>query len=163
MPLARATGQLRIGNAEWVVTKDGDPDARAIMDRHYSRYRYADGRKPALFMGPGEKLALILSDLSALFLWRKFIDDSRDDFGRAQTGVNCAAFRNEGSRLSSELILEAEAFARRRWPEEVRFYTYVDACKTKPKRDPGYCFIVAGWKRVGTTRGGLVILAKVIR
>jgi hypothetical protein len=28
----------------------------------------------------------------------------------------------------------------------------------RAKRDPGRCFLKAGWRRVGTTRGGLVVL-----
>jgi hypothetical protein len=34
--------------------------------------------------------------------------------------------------------------------------TFVDASKTKRKRDPGRCFIRAGFTPVGETKGGLV-------
>ena len=89
----------------WVLTTDGDDTARAIFDCHYSRYRYADGRKPLLFVGPGEKMVLVRHDARALFVWRRFV--SAD----GQQGVNCAVFRNEGPELSSQLIREADALA----------------------------------------------------
>ena len=123
----------------WFAVKDGDPTARNIFSRHYSRYLYADGRKPKLFVGPGEKMVLLTTDGTALFVWRKFIDDS------GQQGVNCAVFRNEGNILSSSLILEAEQIAWKRWPGE-RLYTYVAPKKIK-STNPGYCFLQARWKK----------------
>ena len=128
----------------WIEVGDGNDDARAIFDRHYSRYRYADGRQPLLFVGPGEKLVLVTPCLRALFVWRKFI--SAD----GQSGVNCAVFRNEGAERSSDLILAAMDRAWRRWPGE-RFYTYVDSRKIASS-NPGYCFKAAGWRRVGRTK-----------
>lgn len=152
-----APRQLRIDFGEpWVRSKDGDLDCLAIYQRHYSRRGYKDGRDPILFCGPGEKLVLVAPDLSALFVWRKFKDDAIPP----QTGVNCAVFRNEGERLSSELILAAEVYARERWPRESRYYTYVNAKKVRAKRDPGRCFRRAGWRPCGTTKGGLLILEK---
>ena len=64
---------------DWVEVKDGNDTARAIFEEHYSRYRYADGRKPLLFVGPGEKMVLLTPDASAVFAWRKF--KSADGFG----------------------------------------------------------------------------------
>jgi hypothetical protein len=144
--------QFQFGSV-WCQVKDGDDTARAIFDGHYSRRRYADGRKPLIFVGPGEKIVLITPDASALFIWRKFI--SGDD----QQGVNCAVFRNEGPALSSALIIEAEKFARERWPNE-RLYTYVNPHMIR-STNPGYCFLKAGWRRCGVTKGRLIILEKV--
>lgn len=106
-----------------------------------------------LFVGPGGKMVLLTPDARALFVWRKFIDDS------GQIGVNCAIFRNEGcggGRRSSELILDAMQHAWARWPGE-RFYTYVDPKEVRSS-NPGYCFIVAGWRPCGYTKRGLRIL-----
>jgi hypothetical protein len=136
-----------LGN--WYSIKDGDPVGRAILNRHYSARHYKDGRKPKLFVGPGEKMVLMTPDSLALFVWRKFRDDS------GQVGVNCAAFRNDGPLLSSALIREAVDLARRRWPTE-RLYSYVNAKKVQ-SRNPGYCFQMAGWRKCGTTKGGLLI------
>lgn len=135
----------------WLHVRDGNDSARELFDRHYSRYRYADGRKPLLFLGPGEKTVLITPDALAVFAWRKFI--SRD----GQQGVNCAIFRNEGPRLSSDLIRAADDIAWERWPGE-RLYTYVNPKKTRRKRDPGRCFLRAGWAHAGWTKKGLRIL-----
>lgn len=137
----------------WYGVKDGDAIARSIFNRHYSRHFYADGRKPKLFVGPGEKMVLMTPDFKALFVWRKFI--SAD----GQRGVNCAVFRNEGPEMSSLLILEAEQLAWAKWPGE-RLYTYVNPMKIKSS-NPGYCFLKAGWVKVGVTKARkLVILAK---
>lgn len=152
------TGQLRLGPpGQWVQTKDADPDGRALYHRHYSRRVYKDGRQPAKFVGPGSYVVLILPELDALFVWRKFIDDAIPK----QVGINCAVFRNEGRRLSSDLILEAEPFALAKWPDDRRLYTYINTQKVRRKRDPGRCFRKAGWTPAGWTRGGLLILDKV--
>jgi hypothetical protein len=128
----------------WFGVKDGDPRARRLYSRHYSKYHYADGRQPKLFVGPGEKMVLLTSDCLALFVWRKFINRS------GQVGVNCAVFRNEGPHLSSVLILEAECLAWDRWPGE-RLYTYVNPAAVR-STNPGYCFLVAGWCKCGISK-----------
>lgn len=95
-------------------------------------------------------MVLLTVENDALFVWRKFIDSG------GQQGVNCAIFRNEGNFTSSSLITEAVELAWRRWPGE-RLYTYVNPKKIKSS-NPGYCFQVAGWKKFGVTKGGLLIL-----
>ena len=83
----------------------------------------------------------------------------------------CSAFRNERRdlHLSSGLITEALAATRSAWePPELGMVTFVDRDKTKPKRDPGYCYLKAGFHVSGTqpccshlpseTAGGLVAL-----
>lgn len=144
---------LPLSADHWVEVKDGDRFAREMFQRHYSYRPYADGRKPKLFCGPGEKMVLMTVDGKALFVWRKF--RSAD----GQKGVNCAIFRNESDTLSSQLILEAEQRAWQRWPGE-RLYTYVNPRKIK-STNPGYCFQCAGWRKCGVTKWNkLVILEK---
>jgi len=128
-------------DATWIEVKDGNDTARALFDRHYSRYRYADGRKPLLFAGPGAKLVLLTPCARALFVWRRFIS------GDGQQGVNCAVFRNDGAGVAHELILSAMDLAWERWPGE-RLYTYVDEKKIRRSRTPGRCFLKAGWRYV---------------
>lgn len=143
-------------NCFWIPVKDGDPRALALFVRHYSAltYQRVGGRRNRLFVGPGEKIVLLTPLCDALFVWRKFKDES------GQRGVNCAAFRNESPYLSSELILEAEEWAWERWPGE-RLYTYVNAKKVRSS-NPGCCFKKAGWRLCGVTRSrGLLILEKV--
>jgi hypothetical protein len=135
----------------WRIIKDGNDIAREFYDRHYSRYVYADGRKPKLFVGPGQKLVLVTENGDALFVWRKFIDAS------GQQGVNCSIFRNESGVLSSVLIREADLIAWNRWPGE-RLYTYVNPRAVK---GDGLCFKKAGWKKCGHTKvNRLIVLEK---
>lgn len=152
-PLFDASTGLRKVSDFWFLARDGNPDANALFARHYSRRAYADGRPQKLFVGPGEKLVLIDANCTALFVWRKFIDGIQPP----QEGVNCAVFRNESSVLSSALIVEAMVVAWQRWPG-TRFYTLVNAGKIR-STNPGACFLKAGWKRIGASKGGLVILA----
>jgi hypothetical protein len=134
----------------WMEVKDGDDTGRAIFDRHYSRYVYADGRKPKLYVGPGEKMVLLQSCARALLVWRKFISNDGQD------GVNCAIFRNEGAGVASEMLKDGMARAFERWPGE-RLYTYVDPREVEPtyvRGHPtwGFCFVKAGWRFVGWTK-----------
>lgn len=124
---------LLLGEEPWTQVRDGNDTVRQVFDRHYSRQRYRDGRQPKLFVGPGEKLVLMSPSARAVF-------------------------RNEGKVLSSSLIRAADAIADRRWPAQ-RHYTYVDARKIRSS-NPGWCFLCAGWRRAGRTKGGLVILER---
>lgn len=136
----------------WRVCKDGDPAGLALYENHYSAHQYKDGRIRELFCGPGFKIVLLTPDGDALWVWRKFVDDS------GQEGINCAVFANHSPHLSSGLVLEAERVSFCRWPDE-RMYTYVAPKKIKSE-NPGYSFKVAGWKKCGVTKGGLHILEK---
>lgn len=136
----------------WWLTKDGDLDCLELYERHYSAYRYADGRQRKLFVGPGEKVVLRTSAGDAVFVWRKFKDDS------GQQGINCAVFRNESPHRSSHLIFQADAIADCLWPDS-RHYTYVNA-QAVASKNPGFCFLAAGWRRCGRTKGGLMILER---
>jgi hypothetical protein len=74
----------------------------------------------------------------------------------------CSAFRNEGAALSSGLIRDAVACTR--WffgePPAAGVVTFVDASRVRHKRDPGRCFLRAGFAPADPprTRGGLVVL-----
>ena len=137
----------------WYGVPDGDVSIRQMLNRHYSARKYRDNRRVVLSGGPGFKMILLTIDGGAGFIWRKFIDAA------GQTGVNCAMFRNESSIYkSSELILEAEELAWRRWPGE-RLYTYIDPKRVKSS-NPGYCFFVAGWSKCGVSGGGKIIMEK---
>jgi len=103
-----------------------------------------------LFAGPGEKIVLRTAEGDAMWVWRKFIDAS------GQTGINCAVFRNESPHQSSELVRQADQIADCVWPGE-RHYTYIDPQNIR-STNPGFCFLVAGWRRCGWTKGGLLIL-----
>lgn len=143
--LAGAVQPFLIRSGEiWLPIRDANPTGRALFRRHYSYAPYRDGRNPAHFVGPGEKLVLLTPDARALFVWRKFI--SAD----GQQGINCAVFRNEGAGVSSDLIRAADELAWERWPGE-RLYTYVNPRKIR-STNPGYCFLMAGWRKCGVTK-----------
>lgn len=69
-----------------------------------------------------------------------------------------SAFRNESNRLSSDLIREAVAITCGYFgtPPPLGMVTFVDHTKVKPKANPGYCYLRAGFKLVGETKGGLL-------
>jgi len=75
-----------------------------------------------------------------------------------QTGYNCAMFRNESDRLSSDIILEAEQMAIDYWGPN-RMYTYVDSKKIASP-NPGYCFKIAGWEFERLSKTGKHLLVK---
>ena len=95
------------------------------------------------------------ADASALFVWREYIDDTIPK----QEGIECAVFRNESRYQSSVLIRQADAIADFCWPG-MRHYTKINPEEVR-SRNPGFCFLMAGWRRCGVTQGGLLILEKV--
>lgn len=136
----------------WLPAKDGDVRGMAMFKRHYSFREYRDHRRRVLFVGPGEKMVLLTEQCDAMFVWRKFIDDS------GETGVNCAVFRNESDVLASDMVREADELAFAKWPGE-RHYTYVDPRKIQRTRQPGRCFYKAGWHFVRALKDGKHVLA----
>ena len=145
-----------IGNG-WIEVLDGNDSVRAIFDRHYSRRRYADGRRPKLFIGPGEKLVLMIHDGSAIAAFRR--EKHRAD---GQTGAECTIFRRERGDLASDLLRAAMAVAWARWPGE-RLFSFVDPREVAPtwragRPTWGHCFYQAGWRYAGLTKKRLHIL-----
>lgn len=100
-------------------------------------------------------MVLLTADCSALFVWLRSVEGTRLD---GQSGVCCVVFRNEGELRSSDLIREADALADQRWPGE-RHFTYVDP-RALRSEVPGYCFRRAGWRRVGESKSGLLLLER---
>lgn len=135
----------------WYLTKDGDRSCYDLFRRHYSCRNAAP--RNGLFVGPGDKIVLRTDAGDAVFVWRhsRFRADE-------QTGVECTLFRNEGPHQSSELVRQADAIADFVWPDR-RHYTFVDQEKVR-SRNPGFCFIAAGWRRCGHTKRGLLILER---
>jgi len=139
----------------WRLSRRFDQEARKIADRHYSRGKvgasdFVGNGTPLVLLAPYNGYALALW----VTLWQSFV---RHDFTDAW---QCVLFRNEGAGLSSELITEAVAATRAIWgdPPPNGMITMVDREKTKAKRDPGYCYRMAGWRDRGRTKNGLYVL-----
>lgn len=128
-----------------------DAGVRALVTRHYSVKR----PHSASWWSPAKTLCLTNADRTIVFVWQAPNPEYRRD---GQIGYNCSLFRNEDTRLSSEVILEAEGIVVELWGR-ARLYTYVDATKIQSE-NPGYCFIKAGWKRIGQSKSGKLLFEK---
>lgn len=137
----------------WALSNRFDPTVRLIADRHYNRQKVGSPQ----FVPPGRCLVLSMPAAFWVTSW-PFAEYVRHAWPGAWV---CSAFRNEDrSHLSSELIREAVAATRWRWSEvpALGMITFVDTDKVKRKRDPGRCYLRAGFRAVGHTKGGLVAL-----
>lgn len=74
-------------------------------------------------------------------------------------------FRNEGEAVASDLIREAVAVTRWRWPlvPDLGMVTFIDRSAVKPTRVRsrdvwGWTYLRAGFKAVGETKGGLLAM-----
>jgi len=124
-----------------------DQRARVLADRHYSRQRIGARQ----FMPPGRTLVLLADDLRAV--WGVALN--LDPTGAMRW--RCTIFRNEGAALSSDLIREATERTFYRWSEkyglpELPLTTEIDPELVRHKRDPGRCFLRAGWRLLGVVQ-----------
>lgn len=136
----------------WSLSYRADPRARVIADRHYNRQSVG----AAQFVPPGRCLVLLAESDAGSAFWVTswpFAQYVHHAWGGAWM---CSAFRNESPHLSSELIREACAASRAVFgdPPPLGMVTFVDASRVRPKRDPGRCYLKAGFRYVGKTRGG---------
>jgi hypothetical protein len=159
----------------WIKSSRFDPQACVVADRHYNRQKIGSPQ----FVPPGGCLVLATARYGALWV----TSTPKPEYVKhawAGSWVN-SLFRNEDrSVLSSALITEAVSASvavlgappkegwvcvdtlpagvhgplRHRW-QRGGIVTFVDADKTKKKRDPGRCYVRAGWEHVGFTKGGL--------
>jgi hypothetical protein len=133
----------------WRLSDRFDPAAVEIADRHYNRQKVGSPQ----FVPPGRCLVLLADRALWVTSW-PYAEFVRHAWAGAW--VN-SLFRNEGEGLSSDLIAHAVALTRAQWePPERGIVSFVDAEKTRHKRDPGRCYRKAGWKHVGFTAGGLL-------
>lgn len=143
----------------WQRVTKFDQRARELADRHYSRQTPGDRQ----FMPPGKTFVL----------WRPGavwgVVYHRDPRGAWRW--RCSLFRNElavSGVDASELIRAATAATFEHWRElgglpEEPLTTEVAPSRVRPKRDPGHCFVIAGWRKVrevppGHGRPGHVVL-----
>ncbi len=135
------------GESPWRLSWRADPVVRALADRHYNRQKIGAPQ----FVPPGRCLVLKTADGKAGWVSSWPIADYVQH-AWAGAWMN-SLFRNEGDCLSSDLIGWAVAHTRAKWPDvpPLGMVTFVDAAKTRRKRDPGRCYRKAGWTHVGFT------------
>jgi len=136
----------------WMRSNRFDKDVLPLADRHYNRQKPGSPQ----FAPPGSCLVLKTPELDALWItsWQKYVL-------HAWKGAwVCSLFRNESPHLSSELVTEAVAATCAHYgaPPTLGMITFVNPGKVRKKRDPGRCFLRAGFQRVGETAKGLVVL-----
>jgi hypothetical protein len=136
----------------WNVSWRADPVTRDLADRHYNRQNVG----AAQFVPPGSCLVFRTEagDAAWVTSWpiAEYVQHAW-----AGAWVN-SLFRNENrANLSSELIREAVSATLAHWPQPppLGIVSFVDATKTRRKRDPGRCYRRAGFRHVGFTQGGL--------
>lgn len=142
-------------DGHWTPTTRTDVRARDLADRHYSRQTI--GARD--FMASGRTLVMLVENWA---VWG--VIENLDPVGALRW--RCSIFRNEGPVLSSALIREATDRTYAYWRAHygglppVGLTTEVDPAKTRHKRDPGRCFVKAGWTRRPGLVGkrGLVVL-----
>lgn len=133
----------------WVKSWRADPEARAFADRHYNRQKIGAPQ----FVPPGR--CLVLKTAQAFWVTSfPFAEFVKHAWAGAWV---CSAFRNEGDTLSSDLIRHAVAATRSHFgePPNLGMVSFVDSTKVRGKRNPGYCFIKAGFYHAGFTKGRL--------
>ena len=171
----------------WELSDRADPTARKIADGHYNRQskcihcgsapRACDCYEGSANFAPPGRCLVLRHPSPALWItsW-PFAQYVKHAWAGAWV---CSAFRNEGTALSSALILSALAATAWTWPAapsvsawrivrrpdrsdispiRIAMVTFVDESKTRAKRDPGRCFRRAGFVHVGRTKGGLLAL-----
>ncbi len=132
----------------WYLSHRGDAKAGALADRHYSRQKSGTPQ----FMPPGRCLVLWAPGAVWGTSW-PYAEFVKHAWGGAWL---CSIFRNESGVLSSELIREAVAISRWRFgePPALGMVTFVDPSAVRHKRDPGRCFLGAGFVVCGACKDG---------
>lgn len=143
----------------WELSHRCDPEARELADRHYNRQSI--GAKN--FVPPGRCLVLKTVTENGKAFWVTswpFAEYVRHAFAGAWV---CSAFRNEGAGKASEMISDAVAATRARWPEtpQLGMITFLNTSHVKPtmirgRKTWGRTWEMAGFRHVGHTKGGLM-------
>jgi hypothetical protein len=130
-----------------------DPAAAAIADRHYNRQKIG----AAQFVPPGR--CVVFRSVDGQSVWTtswpfpEFVQHAWPG-----AWINSLFRREGGDVVASEMIRFAVAHTLAHWPDapDLGMVTFVDPGKVRAKRNPGYCYLKAGFKLVGETKGGLL-------
>jgi len=152
-----------MGPNPWHLVSETDPRALALVDGthrltegpHYSRQNPAS----PTFTGNGASMVMVTGD--GMAVWSVI---HQRVVASTEWRWRCNVFRRVGGGRASDLIRFATEATRiglrRRYGAlpAVPLTTEVDPKKVRHKRDPGRCFIRAGWRVIGTTKSGLIRL-----
>jgi hypothetical protein len=145
----------------WELSHRADPECLPVVDQHYSR------QKPGTpqFVPPGRCIVLKAMDRGEVkAVWVTGWPETRYvKHEWAGAWVNNVFAKVGGPWLASEMIRAAVAVSRwiaaglDNWgiPPALGLVSFVDASKVR-SRNPGYCYLCAGFTRVGMTKGGLI-------
>lgn len=145
----------------WRLSHRFDRRALPLADAHYNRQKIGSPQ----FVPPGRCLVLLTDRCDALWAtsWplAQFV---RHAWPGAMVNSlfrrdhRCPDFAHECLPKASELIVAATRATRSRWPElpDLGIVSFVDSAKVEHKRQPGRCYLKAGWTRVKNTEGGLL-------
>jgi hypothetical protein len=135
----------------WHIAHRFDRFGAQLADRHYSRQKPGSPQ----FVAAGSCLVLTTGghgNGGALWVTSFPLEEwTRHEWAGAWI---CSLFRNEGAGRASDLIRHAVAATRDYYgePPPLGMVTFVDASKVRPKRTPGHCFIIAGFRPCGQTK-----------
>lgn len=139
----------------WTLSHRADRRALPLADRHYNRQKIGSPQ----YVPPGRCFCLVSEGERAVWVtsW-PFGEYVRHDWPGAW--VN-SLFRKECPGRASDMIRAAVAATRMFWhPPELGIVSFVDPNEVpgvvvRGERIYGYCYLRAGWKHVGFTKGGL--------
>lgn len=137
----------------WSVSHRADPSAVRLADRHYSRQKHGTPQ----FVPPGRCVVFTAPSAVWVTSW-PFAEFTKHAWAGAWVNT---MFRREPDcpHLASDMIRAAISATRYYWtPPQLGMVTFIHTTKVKRKRDWGRCYLKAGFKRVGTTKSGLVAL-----
>lgn len=139
----------------WRESHRADPSGAVLADRHYNR-QHPGSRQ---FVPPGRCFVLVAYTPATAVWVTSWPFEEYTKHAWAGAWVN-SLFRREGGNLASEMIRAAVAATLWKWgnPPALGMITFVDETKIQNKRNAGYCYIKAGFKRAGRTKGGLLAL-----
>jgi hypothetical protein len=134
------------------MSNRADPEVLPLANAHYSR----QSPESPQFVPPGR--CIVLKTACRRAAWTTswpYAEFTKHAWAGAW--IN-SLFRSEGAGLASELIREAVAATRSLWPDvpDLGLVTFVDASMVRHKRDPGRCYLRAGFRAAGLTKGGLL-------
>jgi hypothetical protein len=134
----------------WRLSYRASRSGAELADRHYNRQSVGSDQ----FVPPGRCVVLEADQAVWVTSWpmAEYVKHRW-----AGAWVNSLFRREGGAVLPSEQIRQAVAATRSIWrAPPLGLVTFVDAAAVRHKRDPGRCYLRAGFRRVGETQGGLL-------